>query len=345
MKKFVTLLLIIPGLTLALIIATSCTKEGQQGPPGENGIDGTSGTATCIQCHTNDEVLFAKSNQWAHSTHANGGNYERNAGECAICHTSQGFLGYNVSGDYDPEVEGAFISNPNPPNCYTCHNIHSAYTVEDYSFTVTDPVELRNTGEATYDFGSANLCANCHQGRTVDPFPVVGGDPIVVTSSRYGVHHGPQGNTIAGMGLFEPGTGYSNHPHSDIENTCVTCHMAEPYGAQAGGHTMNLTYDYHGNDVVNAAGCIACHPDEDILEAKIEVTQEEIQVLLDELKLLLDATGITEEGSDSSVPGTYAPEVAGACLNYKAITEDRSLGIHNPTYITKVLVSSIELLQ
>ncbi|NQT77894.1 MAG: hypothetical protein HQ565_09285 [Bacteroidetes bacterium] len=345
MKKLVTLLLIIPGLTLTIIIATSCTKEGEQGPPGENGIDGTSGTATCVQCHSNDQVLFAKSNQWAHSTHATGGNYERNEGECAICHTSQGFLGYNVSGDYDPELEGSFISNPNPPNCYTCHNIHSAYTVEDYSYTVTDPVELRNTGKATFDFGSANLCANCHQGRTVDPMPVVGGNSIVVTSSRYGVHHGPQGNTIAGMGLFEPGTGYYNHPHSDIENTCVTCHMAEPYGAQAGGHTMNLTYEYHGHDVINPAGCIACHPNEDDLAAKIEVTQEEIQVLLDELKLLLDATGITEDGSDSSIPGTYAPEVAGACLNYKALTEDRSLGIHNPTYITKVLVSSIELLQ
>jgi hypothetical protein len=58
----------------------------------------------------------------------------------------------------------------------------------------------------------------------------------------------------------------------------------------------------------------------------------------------LDAAGITEEGSDSSIPGTYPVEVAGGCLNYKALTEDRSLGVHNPTYIKHVLEYSIDLL-
>ncbi len=344
MKKLVTILLLVPMLALAVIVA-SCTKEGAQGPPGENGINGTDGTATCGQCHSNDQVMFAKTNQWAHSTHANGGNYERNSGDCAICHTSQGFLGYNVAGTYDPEAEGAFISNPNPPNCYTCHDIHNAYTAADYALTLTDPAMLRNTGDQTFDFGTANLCANCHQGRTVSPFPVAGGDDIEVTSSRYGVHHGPQANTIAGMGLWEPGAPYPAHPHSNISNTCTQCHMAEPYGAQAGGHTMNVGYEYHGAMELLTSGCIECHTDEESLITKTEELQTEISGLLVDLKLLLDAAGITADGSDSSIPGTYAPEVAGACLNYKALTEDRSLGVHNPTYIKKVLENSIAALQ
>ncbi|MEZ5197436.1 MAG: hypothetical protein R2764_13885 [Bacteroidales bacterium] len=78
--------------------------NGADGADGEDGIDGADGTTTCIQCHDNSEVMFARTNQWEHSTHANGGNYERNEGECAICHTSQGFLG-NLDGSYNYEEE------------------------------------------------------------------------------------------------------------------------------------------------------------------------------------------------------------------------------------------------
>jgi nitrate/TMAO reductase-like tetraheme cytochrome c subunit len=352
MKRSNSFYFIFSMIVAVMFIFASCTKEGPAGPAGkdgvdgEDGIDGTDGTATCIECHDNSQELFAKINQWEHSTHATGGNYERNEGECAICHTSQGFLG-NLDGSYDWTAEGAMISDPNPVNCYTCHQIHSTYTVADLAFTVTDPVELRNTGKATFDFGSGNLCASCHQGRTVDPFPAEGGADIEVTSSRYGVHHGPQANTIAGMGLFEPGTGYNNHAHSGVENSCVHCHMAEPFGAQAGGHTWNMAYDYHGATEINTAGCMTtgCHSDAESVISNTEELQAEVQALLDELKGLLDAAGITAEGSDSSISGTYPAEVAGACLNYKAIVEDRSLGVHNPTYIKKVLQNSIAALQ
>lgn len=334
-------------MILALAVAAGCTKEGPAGPAGAdgtngtNGTDGTDGTTTCIECHSSNQVLFAIENQWAHSTHALGGNYERNEGECAVCHTSQGFLG-KIDGTYDWTAEGAMISNPNPPNCYTCHKIHDTYTSADLAFTFDGPTELQNTGGATVDFGKANLCASCHQGRTVDPFPAEGGADIVVTSSRYGVHHGPQANALAAQGLFEPGTGYSaNHPHfTGIADGCVTCHMSSPFGAQAGGHTMNISYEYHGSIEVNLAGCMGCHDEATIVE-KTEELQAEIAALLAELKIKLDAAGITAEGSDSSIPGTYPAEVAGACLNYKALTEDRSLGVHNPTYIKKVLENTI----
>jgi len=334
-------------MILALVVAAGCTKEGPAGPAGADGtngtdgVDGQDGTTTCVECHSSNQVLFAIENQWGHSTHALGGNYERNGGECAICHTSQGFLG-NIDGSYDYEADGAMISNPNPPNCYTCHKIHDTYTSADLAFTFDGPTVLRNSG-ASIDFGKANLCASCHQGRTVDPFPVEGGADIVVTSSRYGVHHGPQANTLAASGLFEPGTGYNaNHPHfTGIADGCVTCHMADPFGAQAGGHTMNISYDYHGSTEVNLAGCMACHTDEDALVENTEELQAEIAALLAELKVKLDAAGITAEGSDSSIPGTYPVAVAGACLNYKALTEDRSLGVHNPTYIKKVLENTI----
>jgi hypothetical protein len=345
MKKLATATTMIFVASLTFM---SCTKEGPAGIPGkdgEDGINGQDGTAGCIECHDNSQALFAKTIQWEKSIHATGGNFERNTGDCATCHTSQGFLGYHVTGDYDPSAAGAAISNPNPPNCYTCHKVHDSYTPADWELTMTGQIAMHNTTQ-TPDFGTGSQCASCHQGREVNPFPVEGGEDITISNTRYGVHHGPQANVVKGTGLFEPGTGYSSHPHgTQITNTCVTCHMAEAFGTQAGGHTMYLGYDYHGSTVLNTAGCVGCHPNVEEYVVKTEELQNEVQEMLLELKAMLDEIGATNPGSDNSVAGTYSPEVAGAVLNYKALTEDRSLGVHNPTYVKKVLQNTMEAIQ
>ncbi|MFA5417181.1 MAG: hypothetical protein WC341_01860 [Bacteroidales bacterium] len=329
----------IGAVALILVVSASCTKEGPQGIAGK---DGTDGTTTCTECHSGNQVIYARENQWAASMHATGAAFERNEGECAVCHTSQGFLG-NLDGSYDWTAEGAMISNPNPQNCYACHKIHETYTAADLALTVPSDaaIALRNTTN-THNFGKGNVCASCHQGRDVVPFPEVGGADIVVGSSRYGVHHGPQANTIAGvgMGLFEVGSGLVNSAHTSIADACVTCHMAEAYGTQSGGHTMWMGYDYHGSTVLNTVGCevSGCHQGEEV-QAMTEAFQDEISTLLAELKLKLDAAGITAPGSDNSVSGTYSGLVAGACLDYKALTEDKSLGVHNPKYIKQLLIN------
>jgi nitrate/TMAO reductase-like tetraheme cytochrome c subunit len=332
-------------LFMASLSFVSCTKEGPAGIPGtngEDGINGQDGTAGCITCHDNSQVLFAKTIQWENSIHATGGNFERNTGECATCHTSQGFIGFH-DGSYDPSAAGAAISNPNPPNCYTCHNVHATYTEADWALTITGTVAMFNTTQ-TPDFGKGSQCASCHQGREVSPFPAEGGEQITISDIRYGVHHGPQANVIKGTGLFEPGTGYVNDPHSTITNTCVTCHMAEAYGTQAGGHTMYLGYDLHGTTELNTAGCVSCHPDIDAMLVNTGALQAEVAAMLAELKGKLDVMGAMNAGSDNSVAGTYPPEVAGAVLNYKAITEDRSLGVHNPSYVKILLQNTIDAL-
>ncbi len=353
MKHRSIIKLILVSFLCAFMMA-SCTKEGPMGPAGKDGIDGVDGTngadgadgnATCSECHSDNQVIFARENQWAASTHAIGTAFERNEGECATCHTSQGFLA-NLAGTYD--IENGIIENPNPQNCYTCHNIHETYTADDLALTVSGAIALRNTS-ATHDFGKGSVCASCHQGRTVEPFPVAGGDSITVSGTRYGVHHGPQANVIAGvgMGLFEVGDGFAsstNSAHASLTDACVTCHMASPFGTQAGGHTMSMTYVYHGADAIWAEGCVDCHT-ADEAHALVEECQTEVKALLVELKALLDATGATKAGSDSSVSGTYTAEVAGALLNYKALTEDGSYGVHNPKYVKKLLQNNIASLQ
>ncbi|MBZ0243941.1 MAG: hypothetical protein K8F24_12040, partial [Bacteroidales bacterium] len=216
MMKIQKLTLAMAILFMASLSFVSCTKEGPAGIPGKNGedgINGQDGTAGCITCHDNSQTLFAKTSQWESSIHATGGNFVRNTGDCATCHTSQGFLGFH-DGSYDPNADGAAVSNPNPPNCYTCHNVHETYTEADWTLTVSGPVTMHNTTQ-TPDFGAGSLCASCHQGREVTPFPVEGGDDITITGIRYGVHYGTQANVLKGTGLFEPGTGYVAGQHNE----------------------------------------------------------------------------------------------------------------------------------
>ncbi len=63
--------------------------EGDQGPVGPAGPTSES---TCIECHANNQKIAVKEYQWEHSVHATGGNNNHNATNCAICHTSQGFV-------------------------------------------------------------------------------------------------------------------------------------------------------------------------------------------------------------------------------------------------------------
>jgi len=55
--------------------------------------------------------------------------------------------------------------------------------------------------------------------------------------------------------------------------------------------------------------------------------------------------GITKPGSDDSVAGTYPAEVAGACLDYKALVEDKSYGVHNPRYVKALIQNLITALK
>jgi formate-dependent nitrite reductase cytochrome c552 subunit len=282
--------------------------------------------------------------QWSMSTHAIGGNYERNGTSCAPCHTSQGFKEVVETGAMETAAD---IADPSNINCYTCHFIHDTYTVDDWGLRTTDPVTLWIDESITLDLGNANLCANCHQPRSSYEIPDVNNPDgtYEVTSSRFGPHHGPQSTVLTGNAFYMVGSGYSNSMHADIENGCIQCHMAEPYGSQGGGHTFSMTYEYHGDLAVWAAGCLECHGDEDALHEEVEEWEAEFEALATELGTLLFKEGIITE-TGSAVPGTYTNRVAGACWNFRTLTiEDRSKGMHNPKMAKKILENSIASLQ
>jgi len=320
---------------------------GQQGPAGPAGVAGPAGqdaNENCTQCHDNSVTLYAIQVQYSASTHRTGGNFERSTTSCAPCHTHQGFLERISTGSM---VTAADVQNPAPINCRTCHNIHTTYTNADLGLTATAPVKLFNAAHGTVDLGKGNLCGQCHQGRVLSPVPEIGGPNVQITSSRYGYHHGPQAQVISGVGAFEfPGSmviASGRTPHGLSPGTCVTCHMAQAYGAQAGGHTWKMTYEYHGSEEENVAGCntSGCHVAFEDFHEWGDVPAE-ITGLLADLAAELKRIGIYTGSGYSSKAGSWPGDVAAAFVNWQMFSEDRSKGLHNPQYARAVLTNSIE---
>ncbi|MFC2072373.1 hypothetical protein ACFLUU_06675 [Chloroflexota bacterium] len=316
---------------LALLMFGACAGE-----PGEAGA---AGTEVCSTCHNETTLIKARQVQWASSAKATGGNFERNGTDCAYCHTNEGFIAGSLSADTQ-EVAVA-PDNPSPIQCRTCHEIHETYTSADWDLRATAPVTLLTTGD-TYDKGKSNLCANCHQPREATVPPQVGGGDVEITSTRYGPHHGPQSSMLMGTGGYGDYTG-SNVHYDFTTDGCVVCHMATPYGAQAGGHTFGVGYEYHEVLEPNLAACDSCHAD--IEDFDRNGAQTEVLALIEEAKALLIAEGLLQENGSSTVTGTFSSAQAGAVYNYKYVTEDRSIGTHNPAYTKFLLQTAIDALK
>ena len=276
------------------------------------------------------------------SVHGTGESFVRGEGtDCAGCHGTEGAKARINAGlpPHDASVVGVTIVAPF--DCRTCHDIHTSYTSADWALTGGgQPVLLERTG-GTFDGGTGNLCANCHQIRNAQP-TATGGN-IEVTSSRFGTHYGVE----AAMLLGEGGLGMTGSPsihYSAVENTCVTCHMGEEF---------NHTY------LPDVARCQACHADAENFD--IEGVQTEITAMVDELhaifvdkKLLnpeTDLWGIydpaTSKWSNPSAdaPLTVTEAVGNAMWNYKFVLYDQSMGAHNSAYAKALLESALETMK
>ena len=203
-------------------------------------------------------------------------------------------------------------------DCRTCHQVHTTYTGEDWALETTDAVSLSAVGE-TFDGGKGNLCANCHQPRSLVGEADADGN-IEVTSTHWGPHHGPQAAYLMGLA----GAGVEGKPashYSMVEDTCVSCHLAS--------HAFEPSL----------AACQACH--DGIEEFDFSGLQADTQAKLDELKELLVGAGLLDEEGEPVV-GVYPAAQAQALWNYIFIAfEDKSLGVHNPAFTRELLEASL----
>ena len=315
---------------------------GPAGPDGPQGPPGADANENCIVCHNETDVVAAKKEQWAASVHATGGHsYYGSRTSCAPCHTSQGFLEV-VSTGADTTV--AAIPDPAQPNCRTCHKIHDAYDENDWDLTTTAAVVPMIDATASIDIGYGNLCANCHQARPED---VPAANATVADStdldSHFGPHHGPQSNILAGISGWEVKPAgfiaYDDSRHTTLEDGCITCHMADAYGAYAGGHTMKIRYVRSDRARFYDEGCVTCHAD---AEDEADAFADEIEVLLVALETELVALGALVPDGEEFEPadGKFHDIVVGAVWNYVLVLEDKSMGAHNPKYVEALLTNA-----
>jgi len=326
---------------MAFAFVTSC--EGPMGPAGADGTDGTNGTdgqdgvdgnVTCIQCHntTNQDNKIA---QFARSSHYGGevdDGRESWSSSCVRCHTSQGFKEYAAG-----LTVGGLIGGENSFTCQTCHSIHSSFEATDYALRKSDAVNFIFDETVAFDGGNSNLCVNCHQSRRAEPNIDAPGNDFAITSTHYGPHHGPQGNVLAGVGFAEiagsmtyPAANSATHFTSD-NGKCTGCHMTTGANLGEGGHTF----------MPPVTGCTTCHAGATSFD--IGGAQTANQALLDEIEALLLAAGVVDVDGHPVV-GTYPMAEAQAFFNWIGLTEDRSLGVHNPAYVKALLTNTKEAL-
>jgi hypothetical protein len=280
---------------------------------------------SCTECHNDTTLIIGKETAWEETLHGTGEVYVRGASaSCVGCHSGGGFSAMIAAGS-NPGAMEAGDPNPTRQDCRACHQIHTTYTGEDWALETTDPVAFYAIPDQTFDGGKGNLCANCHQPRR--DAPVAENGMITGINSHWGPHHGPQSAMLLGLAGAGEVEG-SPSRHSQVEDTCVACHL----GANA-DHTFEPSVD----------ACLECH--DGVENFDINGVQTEIQALLDELEELLIAAGLLDEEEHPIV--TEAPvDQATALWNWIYIAhEDKSLGVHNPTYTKALLEYSIELMK
>lgn len=309
--------------------AGAAGAAGPAGPAGAAGAAGKMGANaadTCSDCHNDTTLVYSKSAQSALTTHqtGRGWHYAGPRAACTACHSSEGFQEMVATGT--GVEDGVDRADASPPNCRTCHEIHTSYTEADFALRTTAPVTLIASGE-TFDGGNGNLCANCHQPRREMAIE----DGIVnVSSTHWGPHHGPQSTMLLGIGGWGVEGKAAAH-YSIIDDTCTSCHLPDD------NHLLSPSLN---NRAMTA--CQTCHVD--AANFDINGTQTEVKALITELEHLLEAKGLYHDGHP--VVGEYPEAEAGALWNYIYIAvEDGSSGVHNPGYTKALLEASIEALQ
>lgn len=370
MKK-ISVLLLTAATCAAFVVLSGC--EGPAGEPGASttpaNLEGFAPGIKCGTCHTVDQdttyYVAGREYQWEHSVHATGGNSERNGPSCAGCHTTQGFI-QRINGEAVTEQ-----LNPTQPGCFACHSPHMR---GNFSLRIADPVTLLSNvaGEpdAQFDYGKGNLCAQCHQPRAMNPKmdPNPPGDSLVIATPRWEPHHGPQSTVLMGFGGFHfPSytyTGNSFHTDATVikQEGCPTCHMAEGSypptlgTGKGGGHTMNIAFESEGGGesyMLNGCKQSGCHAS--ISSPDYNGVQTTVEANLDTLFTMLGNRGWIDTVTTSSTYGlvkltngrlVISPAIkAGALYNYLLVEEDKSMGVHNSTYVIELLRSSIEELR
>lgn len=285
---------------------------------------------SCFECHSDQNTeLVAAEQQWQNSTHASGDHIDRKTASCAGCHTSEGFLN-RVAGV--PVVD---VPNPTTIHCFTCHAPH---TTGNFGLRWTAAAVLKNG--VTFDLKDGNLCVACHQSRT-DSRTITG---RVTMTTRFGPHHGPQGDMIIGSNGYQyAGYTYETTQHrTAVDQACAGCHVLEATNNNVvGGHTFAMRGELDGEELLNTRACFECHGA--LTTFNYNGVQDSVTLYVNELETILTTAGLMENGAPKAT--TTGKDSAGAVWNIMMVKEDQSLGVHNAKYTLGLLKSAIKYMR
>jgi len=109
-----------------------------------------------------------------------------------------------------------------------------------------------------------------------------------------------------------------------------------------------MAYELHGAVDDNVAGCntTGCHDvSGPITDFDFSGRQTQVEGLIAQLETELITAGVYNTTTELFNTGTYPANVVAAALDYDFLKQDRSLGIHSPYYITKILQNAVAYMQ
>ncbi|MBI4874862.1 MAG: hypothetical protein HY822_09555 [Acidobacteria bacterium] len=301
-------------------------------------------SGVCGQCHGALTHHF-RTAEWSNSLHGSATRYTSGAGRegCVGCHTGTGFVERVAKG-------GAKSTAYQAINCQTCHQPHGQ-TGRGHLVRTTEQVMLLD-GTGVPEAGMGGLCMTCHQSRQHAELYVA----TTVGSARFGPHHSPQADMLAGANGVSYGQSIPSSAHVyAVEDTCVGCHMqavaeADKAFKLAGGHTFRVKTSAGGAAAMELVGeCQKCHGPRiktfnfPLLDydgdGEIDGVQTEVQHLLDQLSALLPPAGKVK--SELAIDATWTRPQLRASYNWQFVNNDGSKGVHNTAYAVGLLKASI----
>lgn len=266
---------------------------------------------TCADCHRTEYA------EWRRSPHQRPVPYTQDEiapeliTDCVKCHNAAGFVRVTRARENFATAKGSRLDAASPGvTCAACHDPHTAA-----------PRLLRAEK-------LSQTCDPCHGGKWQN-----------LMLNGTGGQRYPE----------ESYAGAARSPHN-TGNRCVSCHMAKTPGVDAGGHSLSL-FDAQGNP--HTAPCASCHPG--IRGFDVKGRQAQVKDLLRSLEAAL------KERNEGELPG-FQPGKCNRChrggtepfkndprgileqafQNYRFVLNDKSDGVHNPAYATKLLQDSLQ---
>lgn len=325
--------------------------------------------------YTPESIVIGNARQietWARSAHADSAaeafahwNADGEIpGACAACHSGQGFRAFLGLDGSTPGPLQSPVPTGGVVDCETCHNAGLAaiksVTLPSGVVHPVQPVELP--------------CMTCHVGRTAGTTVAkatsdMDANAVNPKLSFVNPHYKVAGATwlggYGGIGYQYPGKTYSGRfLHAKPLATCVSCH--EPHALtvneaicltchQTGRSTeiriSRQSYDGSGNTSKGIAHDIRSNSD--LLMREISSYAEAVSGV----GLIFDGTRYPYFFTDANldkvadqadgqpvVYKSWTPTLLRAAYNWKVVTSDPGIHVHNPHYALELLYDSIEAL-